>query len=142
MRVILFIVSLTAALSASAQGNWKLLSDVEILTKMDDELAYEISYPKFGPSVLALDNQPITLRGYMIPLDDMIGQRYFVLSALPFNICFFCGGAGPETVAEVRTRSEVRFTDDAISVSGILKLNENDPDHLMYILEEAEIINP
>jgi hypothetical protein len=45
-------------------------------------------------------------------------------------------------VAEVKTRSEVRFTDDAITVRGILKLNPDDPDHLMYIIEEAEVINP
>lgn len=125
-----------------AQGNWKLLTDVEILTRMDEEQGYEISYPKFGDSVLKLDDQSITLKGYMIPLDDMIGQQYFVLSALPYNICFFCGGAGPETVAEVKTKSEVRFTDDAVTVQGTLKLNPDDPDHLMYVLEDAEIINP
>ena len=125
-----------------AQGNWKLLTDVEILTRMDESQGYEISYPKFGESVQQLDGTSITLKGYMIPLDDMIGQRYFVLSALPFNVCFFCGGAGPETVAEVKTRSEIRFTDDAITVRGKLKLNPDDPDHLMYILEDAEIINP
>lgn len=142
MRAIILIILILITVPALAQGNWKLLTDVEILTRMDEEQGYEISYPKFGASVLALDNQTITLKGYMIPLDDMIGQQYFVLSALPFNICFFCGGAGPETVAEVKTKSEVRFTDDAISVRGILKLNPGDPDHLMYIIEEAEIINP
>lgn len=109
---------------------------------MDDAQGYEISYPKFGNSVLKLDNQSITLKGYMIPLDDMIGQQYFVLSALPYNICFFCGGAGPETVAEVKTKSEVRFTDDAVTVQGTLKLNPDDPDHLMYVIEDAEVINP
>lgn len=142
MRVIVLIIFLLSTWSAYAQSNWKLLSDVEILTRMAEERAYEISYPKFGASVLKLDNQPITLKGYMIPLEDMIGQRYFVLSALPFNICFFCGGAGPETAAEVITKSEVRFTDDAITVRGVLKLNQEDPDHLMYIIDEAEIINP
>ncbi len=142
MRAVILIIFILSNVSTLAQGNWKLLTDVEILTRMDQEQGYEISYPKFGESVLKLDNQPITLKGYMIPLDDMIGQQYFVLSALPFNICFFCGGAGPETVAEVKTKSEVRFTDAAITVRGILKLNPDDPDRLMYIIEDAEIINP
>jgi hypothetical protein len=142
MRAVLLIIFTLITVPALAQGNWKLFTDVEILTRIDADQGYEISYPKFGDSVLQLDQQSITLKGYMIPLDDMIGQRYFVLSALPYNICFFCGGAGPETVAEVKTRSEVRFTDDAITVRGILKLNPDDPDHLMYIIEEAEVINP
>ncbi|MEQ8713919.1 MAG: hypothetical protein RIC80_12940 [Cyclobacteriaceae bacterium] len=142
MRAVVLIIFILCNVPTLAQGNWKLLTDVEILTRMDQEQGYEISYPKFGESVLKLDNQPITLKGYMIPLDDMIGQHYFVLSALPFNICFFCGGAGPETVAEVKTKSEVRFTDAAITVRGTLKLNPDDPDHLMYIIEDAEIIDP
>ncbi len=142
MRFSLLIIFSLFAFSSVAQGNWRLLSDVEILTRMHESQGYEISYPKFGDSVLKLDGTSITLKGYMIPLEDMIGQHYFVLSALPFNICFFCGGAGPETVAEVKTKSAVRFTDDAIIVQGVLKLNPNDPDHLMYIIENAEIFNP
>ncbi|MEQ9301096.1 MAG: hypothetical protein RIF33_21150 [Cyclobacteriaceae bacterium] len=142
MRTVLLIIFTLNTLPVLSQGNWKLLTDVEILTRMDDAQGYEISYPKFGNSVLKLDNQSITLKGYMIPLDDMIGQQYFVLSALPYNICFFCGGAGPETVAEVKTKSEVRFTDDAVTVQGTLKLNPDDPDHLMYVIEDAEVINP
>lgn len=123
-----------------AQGRWNDLADVSIETRMDESEGYEISYPEFGPKVQALNGKEIELRGYMIPLESMLGQQYFVLSSLPFNICFFCGGAGPETIAEVHTKKPIEFTDDVIRVKGIFELNPDDPEHLMYIINEAIII--
>ena len=59
------------------------------------------------------------------------------MSSLPFNNCFFCGGAGPETIVEVYTEDEVVFTSEMIEVTGIIQLNDNDPDHHMYMMKRA-----
>ena len=55
-------------------------------------------------------------------------------------MCFFCGGAGPETVMEVESLEGVEFSADPIVLKGILRLNDKDINHLMYKLEEAVII--
>lgn len=122
---------------AQQVGAWQALADVKIEKKMDKSGKYEIEFPVFGNTVKALANKEIVLKGYIIPLEELQGQNYFVFSALPYSMCFFCGNAGPETVIEVKTKATIPFTDKQISIKGKLQINEGDPDHLMYILNEA-----
>ena len=63
----------------------------------------------------------------------------YVVSALPIAACFFCGGSGPETVAEAYLNDEVRYTSKPVTVTGTLTLNDTDYDQLMYILNDAKI---
>ena len=122
------------------QDSWYLLADVKIEKRWDDLLQEERDFPIFGNKLTGSDGQVIELNGYMVPLDELIGQNHFVLSSLPFQTCFFCGGAGPETVAEIRTKETISFTDRKIKVKGRLKLNDSDPSRLYYTLEESEVI--
>jgi hypothetical protein len=64
-----------------------------------------------------------------------------MLSALPFNQCYFCGGAGPETVVELQTKEPIKFVTRQVTVEGVLWLNETDPDHHMYIIKNARLVN-
>lgn len=134
-----FIGGLTAF--AQSTSSWKVLSKVQIEKRFDDVLNYEIDFPTFSDEVKALDKKEITLEGWMIPLDELRGENYFVLSALPFANCFFCGGAGPETVVEVFSEKNIKFTEKRIKVKGILNINADDPMKLMYIIQKAELIN-
>ncbi|HEX8059922.1 MAG TPA: hypothetical protein VF473_03255, partial [Cyclobacteriaceae bacterium] len=68
-------------------------------------------------------------------------QNKFMLSSLPFNICYFWGAAGPETVIEVESHDNFHFSSKAIWVEGILSLNDSDPDHHMYVLKSAQLIS-
>ena len=135
------ILLLVTPARGQQKAGWSALTDVTFISKVDSANGYEIESPIFGGKVLALEGKRIELRGYIVPLEEMQGHKYFVLSSLPYNVCFFCGGAGPETVAEVYLKNEIAYTDDAISISGILHLNPTDPLHLMYILKDAEIVN-
>ena len=94
---------------------------------------------KFGPSVKALDQTEIILKGYIIPLDPL-GTQY-VLSRNPMASCFFCGGSGPETVAELRLhpKSIKRYaTDEVHTFKGKLVLNEKNINSLNYVILNAE----
>jgi len=122
-------------------NSWKVLSKVTIEKRFDETLNFEIDYPTFSEDILALDGKPITMEGWIIPLDELRGENYFVLSALPFANCFFCGGAGPETVMEVFSKKEISFTEKKIKVRGTLSINADDPLQLMYILNDAELID-
>lgn len=120
---------------------WKTLAKVDYKTRFDELTQFEEEYPIFSEEVKALDGTEITLQGWMIPLDELRGENYFVLSSLPFANCFFCGGAGPETVMEVFSKKQIDFTEKKIKVTGKLKINADDPLRLMYILNEAKLID-
>ncbi len=136
---LLFVAGFTAL--AQNQSTWKVLSKVQIEKRFDELLNYEIDFPTFSDEVKALNGKEIVLEGWIIPLDELQGENYFVLSALPFANCFFCGGAGPETVLEVFSEKNIKFTEKRIKVKGVLNINADDPLKLMYILQKAELID-
>ena len=78
------------------------------------------------------------ISGYVLPM-DVSGEAY-VLSAFPFASCFFCGGAGQESVVELRLKnfSQSFETDEFLSFTGVLKLNKEELE-LNYILDVAEV---
>ncbi|MEL6589731.1 MAG: DUF3299 domain-containing protein, partial [Bacteroidota bacterium] len=92
--------------------------------------------PTFGEGVQKLAGKEVIIKGYIIPMDTE-GNQY-VLSANPFNTCFFCGGAGQESVMELRlARKRYKFeTDQVVTFIGTLRLNDAELE-LNYILENA-----
>ncbi|MBL8329034.1 MAG: DUF3299 domain-containing protein [Rubrivivax sp.] len=110
--------------------SWKLLSSVTARIDRD-----KIT-PIFPPGVRALDAKPVKLQGFMMPLEPGERQRHFLLSAVP-TTCSFCVPAGPEGLVEVRTREPVRFTVEAITVSGRFVVLTDDKFGLFYRVAEA-----
>ena len=118
---------------------WDQLTDVRFSKQYSAELGIELLEANFGPSVRALDGQEIIIKGYIIPLDPL-GTQY-VISRNPMASCFFCGGSGPETVAELRLhpKSFRRYaTDELLSFKGVLNLNEKNSNSLNYVILNAE----
>ena len=118
---------------------WSSLAKVSFKLQYDKELGYDLEIPIFSADVLELDGSTITLTGYMIPMNGVNKQNYFVLSKFPAAQCFFCGAAGPETVVEVYAKKPITYTTKIVSIKGRLELNANDPNQLMYILRDAEL---
>lgn len=139
---LLGFISLVFASRENAQEDiWKLLFKVEWQKKYNAELKIKVDAPKFSPEIKALDNQEITVGGYIIPVELYGGGDYIILSAYPTNQCFFCGGAGPESVMEVYLQSpRSKFNNDRVTLKGKLVLNENDHNHLIYLLKNAVLI--
>lgn len=126
----------------SQANGWELLGSVEIVKGYDSFMGAEIDQPKFSDDLFAMEGKAITLDGFMIPLQEQGGDgSFFILSRFPYQSCFFCGGAGPETVVEVYTISDFDYTEDPIKVIGKLKLNANNPLQLFYILDDSRIVN-
>lgn len=97
--------------------------------------------PEFGPLVEALNGETVTIKGFVIPYDK--STDLWVLSENPFASCFFCGGAGPETVMSLyfKDKEVAGFhTDDYVTVKGVFRLNKMDVFELAYRLEDAEIV--
>lgn len=129
--------SLLRAQGTSAE-NWKTLSKVEY-EKSTDEYG-EIYVPKFGPEIKKLENKVIELSGYIIPFEGMFAPEHLIISSVPVASCFFCGGAGPESVAEIYLEEPVKYTAKKVTITGKLQLNATDVDQLMYILKDAKMV--
>ncbi len=117
--------------------SWDLLKDVKFTEKFNEELGSYVNVPTFGAKVKAVSGKDVEISGYIIPLD--VKQSVYVLSANPFAACFFCGGAGPESVMDLKfIKAPKRYkTDERITIKGKLKLNSTDIYSLTYVLEGA-----
>jgi len=121
-----------------------LLKDVKMRYRYDTSYNAFVPLPRFGKELLAMDGNLVTLKGFFLPAD--VTGNVFVISYMPMAKCFFCAGSGIESVAEIHNVPQqlARFrrlkTDDFIEVKGRLRLNPDDLDHLIYILEDAELV--
>jgi len=122
---------------------WEQLSTVEWYTKFVKSLGDYYDLPHFSFEIQELQGKEIQISGFYIPIATE--GNVFALSSQPSSMCFFCGGAGPESVIEVSVKKEdnklkhIRI-DKFIKMKGILNLNKIDPDHLIYILKDAELM--
>lgn len=116
---------------------WKTLTDVEFKDVYVEELDAYYWKPTFGPGVLEMEGREVYITGYIIPVD--YDENFYVLSRYPFANCFFCGGAGPESVVDLRFKDENRMykTDERLTFKGKLALNADDVYQMNYILEGA-----
>lgn len=126
-----------------AELTWQVLSDVEFTDVYLEELDAYYWMPEFGPQVIGAEGKEFFIAGYMIPVD--VDEDFYVLSRYPFANCFFCGGAGPESVIDLRfpDKSERTYqTDDRLTFRGKLRLNADDVYQMNYILEGAVEYTP
>jgi len=134
---ILLIVTRTA--NCQEENFWHVLAQVSF-SKTKDNSGFEIEKPLFSKYLKTFQGKKISLKGYVIPVNEAGGKGTFMLSLLPFNVCYFCGAAGPETVIEVDTAQRIKFTTKPITMEGLLSLNDKDPDHHIYVLKSATLI--
>jgi hypothetical protein len=141
----LLSVLLLSTLSVFAQTKtdmWSSFAKTKFEPRYDEKLGEYIFHPNFAQDLKALVGKEITIEGYYVPFAPEDGN-YIVISKFPMSQCFFCGGAGPESVAEVNFSKELPKldVDDLITVKGKLKLNMDDLDHVTFILTDAVLIS-
>lgn len=135
----LFLTSFTFS-AEPEKVTWELLRDVTFNKKWFEAEQVYMLYPTFGANIKKLDKKEVAITGYVIPRD--LDAGLYVLSAFPFSACFFCGGAGPESVMTLNfTKGSRKFkTDERLTFKGTLKLNADDIYELNYILDNAEVV--
>jgi len=134
-----FMAFFTVLFTMAQQGGvWKDLSEVSYKISEDDY--GELYVPEFGAKILSLEGKEVTADGYIIPFEGMFKPEHIILSSLPLAECFFCGSGGPETVMEVMLKKPIKYTSKRVKVKGRLTLNAKDPEKLMFILEDGELL--
>ena len=126
--------------SLETENTWKTLSRITYKKEFDELMGFKIDKPVFSQKVKNLAGKEIVIKGYIIPVEGYKSHKEFILSAFPYNMCFFCGGAGPETVMEVEASEAVKYKADAIYMKGTLELNADDINRLMYKIVDAVLV--
>ncbi len=119
---------------------WKTLGKISYKKEYDEVMGFKIDKPVFGDAIKALGGKEVTIKGYIIPIEGYKSHKEFIFSAFPYSMCFFCGGAGPETVMEVEASEAIKYTADPVVLKGVLRLNDKDINRLMFKLTAAKII--
>lgn len=122
---------------------WRSLEDVDFKDVYIEELDAYYWKPTFGQSINDLEGEDVYITGYIIPVD--LDEDFYVLSRYPFANCFFCGGAGPESVVDLRFTGKsprVYQTDERLTFAGKFRLNSDDVYQMNYILDGASEFTP
>lgn len=146
MRKFIFLGTLllisNLVIGQSKPDSWTIFAKTKFEPKYYETLGEYLFYPSFPDDLKALVGKEISIQGFYVPFAPEDGT-YIIISKYPMSQCFFCGGGGPESVAEVNfAKSPPKFqVDDLITVKGILKLNADDVDHVNFILENAVVVS-
>ncbi|MDO9359355.1 MAG: DUF3299 domain-containing protein [Polaromonas sp.] len=109
---------------------WSVLTDVKTKNEKNRIL------PIFTASQTGLNQKTQRIQGFMMPLEPGERQRHFLLSSVPLT-CSFCLPGGPESMVEVKTKTPVKYTMEAVVVEGRFAVLNDDPYGLYYRVTDA-----
>lgn len=138
--IAVFTVGVLYGQDSTEENVWQKLSRITYTKQYDELLGFKVDVPVFSDEVEALEGQEIEVKGYVIPVEGYKSHTEFIFSAFPYNMCFFCGGAGPETVMEVYADEPIQYQTEAITIKGTLELNDSDINQLMYVLRDVTLV--
>lgn len=92
--------------------------------------------PVFPSDVQALNKKSQRIQGFMMPLEPGEKQKHFLLSSVPLT-CAFCVPGGPESMVEVKTKTPVKYSLEAVVVEGQFAVLSDDPYGLYYRITDA-----
>lgn len=129
-------------------GIWEDLLQLKFKISFDEEVDDVIFQPKFTELIRSYEGQMIEVEGFIIPHNiaaDAMGNtedqgEEFMFSAFPLASCFFCGGAGSESVMQAFPKKPINYTEKKITVRGRLELNDNDFLKLPYMLKDVTVV--
>lgn len=115
---------------------WKLLGQIDYQKKKDKTYG-EVMFPVINPKLKALQGKPITITGFIIPIDN----KNYAISKNVFASCFFCGKSGPETIMGIKFKGDLPKlkTDQYVTLKGTFRYNDSDVEDWIYHVENAVI---
>lgn len=116
---------------------WKQLSVIRFITKKHPTYG-EISFPVVNDNLKKLANKKVIIKGFIVPIDS----KNYAISKNVFASCFFCGKAGPETIAGLKFKENLPKlkTDQYVTVQGIFRYNEDNADDWIYNIDDVVIV--
>jgi len=121
------------SLPKSGDPLWTLLRTSKI--SVDPKTGYYTA--QHPPAVRALDGQVLTITGFMLPIEQDVQTRHFLVSRYT-PVCFFCPPGDPNEVVEVRTLKPRPASYDMVKVTGTFSIADNGEKGLFFRLESDE----
>lgn len=110
------------------------------LTAVRYEIKTDGYVPFFDSRQLDLEQKEVILEGYLIQTEVSTASNYLLLSLYPYQTCFFCGGAGIETLVEIEATKPITYTDKPVKIKGILHLNRKIDAAFFYTIKNAILL--
>ena len=121
--------------------SWKNLDSLKIEYYYDADYGDYLGKPTFSKESMVWNGKNVIIEGYWIPVSEIGDTTVSVLSAFPYAQCFFCNGAGIETVMQIKAEGNIKRmeTDEKVALKGKLLLNSDNPMELYYQLVNATL---
>jgi hypothetical protein len=113
---------------------WSVLTEVLIKKEKGRFL------PTFSTGIQALNKKTQRIQGFMMPLEPGQKQKHFLLSSVPLT-CAFCYPGGPESMIEVKTKTPVKYSLEALVVEGEFAVLDDDSNGFYYRMTDVVVIN-
>jgi hypothetical protein len=78
------------------------------------------------------------VRGFILPMDGSDRTKHFLVSRNT-PVCLYCPPGQPNEVVEVTSPRSVEWNDKMVTVSGTLRLINNEEQALFFKIETAEV---
>lgn len=140
LGLLCFLLATVITSTSAQESTWKTLAKITYTKQYDELMGFKVDIPVFSEDIMAMEGQEVEIKGYIIPVEGYKSHKEFIFSAFPYTMCFFCGGAGPETVMDVFASNPVEYTAEQVTLKGKLELNATDINRLMYALIDAELV--
>ena len=107
-----------------------------VLTSVKTKLEKNRILPVFSTQLQAMHQTQQRVQGFMMPLQPGEKQKHFLISSVPLT-CSFCIPGGPESMVEVKTKTPVKYSLEAVVVEGQFTVLKDDPYGLYYRITDA-----
>ncbi len=107
-----------------------------VLTAAKTKVEKNRVLPVFTSGIQALNQKSQRVQGFMMPLEAGEKQTHFLLSSVPLT-CSFCVPGGPESMVEVKSKTPVKYSMEAVVVEGQFAVLKDDPYGLFYRITDA-----
>ncbi len=113
----------------------------EVLAKVTWEIDRDrgMYIPTFDQEIEKLNDQEITIKGYLFPLGYGMQSSEFLLTPYPIRGCFYCVPGSSETMIYLPEIELKEIPYSKVTVVGKFKLVRDSPYGLIYEVMEAEI---
>ncbi|MGF7151226.1 hypothetical protein FHS96_004889 [Sphingomonas zeicaulis] len=119
--------------------SWDVLESAQAIEWHDQATDRNYLKPSFSAEVAALDNQTVTVAGFMMPTEEgKAEQSRFILFQYQPD-CLFHMAMGPTHFIDVHTSQAVRVTDGPLVLKGTLRLVKADRGGIFYRLDDSSV---
>ena len=113
---------------------WDTLADLSFEVNDEGDWVTE-----FGDTVKGLEGKSVKIIGFMMPLENTLEQKHFILSMLPLDGCQFCAPGTQAQFLEVKVKGDgIRYSYDPIEVAGTFELIPDAPMGLYFLIKDAK----